>query len=469
MRSFRHLLILLSLAVGLDACARAARVPATIHRSWIEAKSAILPSSRHKSKPRVAPQLRYAAYTATLGVTYGLKVGGVVPLPGDFEPDMSRAPLWLGGGREVAVVGTRAGKGVILGFSGGGLSQQRVVIEDGGPGALAGRLLDVATSADGRMLATAVGSDSRDRLDVNLAETSNPGGVQPIASLEGEFDSAQLNWLSSGNIALLAQAVTPANDESTARTAAVPVSGLYLITIGPDTSMRRLDDIKCPLSPLAFSPNDAFAVAQGRVSTPPALVNVHEESCKGFASGDPLQVIGWAPNSQAFLYRIADQVGVLRFDLLSGHSSTITISSGAAAFASDGTIIAYGSQQLSWRRVISEPTASVKAQIALFDPHQDLITINSLGFATQAALMAQSRMVFSKVSNDTIIDTATPGGTELVRELIEYSYPARAAFILAHGAVRGPITISWSPDGKQIAIVDGDATRRTLAVIVPPK
>ena len=48
-------------------------------------------------------------------------------------------------------------------------------------------------------------------------------------------------------------------------------------------------------------------------------------------------------------------------------------------------------------------------------------------------------------------------------------YPVRAAFVLARGAVRGPIAISWSPDGKQIAIVDGDAAGGTLAVIAPPK
>ena len=469
MRSFLHLLLLFALAAGLSACTPAARIPGTIHKSLIAAKNAVLPSSRRKSKPAVAPPLRYAAHTATLYVTFGLQVAGVAPLPGDFEPDMSRAPLWLDGGREVAVIGTRAGKGVMLGFSGGGLSGRRVVIEDDGAGALRGRLLDIATSADGRILATAVASDSTNRLDVNLADTSSPGGVQPIASLEGEFESAQLAWMGSGHIALFAQAVTPASDELTTQTAAVPVSGLYLITLGPDASIRRLDAVKCPLSLLAFSPNDGFAVAQGAGSATPALVDVHNGSCTKFPSRDPLQIIGWAPNSGAFLYRRGDQGGVFRFDLPTGHSSTIAIASGAAAFASDGTIIAFGSQELSWRRAVAVPTAPVKAQIALFDPHQNLITINSLGFATLPALMAQSTMVFSQVSNDAIIDTAMPGSTELVRELIEYSYPARAAFILARGAVRGPIAISWSPDGKQIAIVDGDATRRTLAVITPPK
>ena len=468
MPSLLKLFFLLAVAVGLTACARTAQVGTGIHKSWTKAWSAAWPSSKGKNKP-AAPQPRYAAHTATLNVTFGLQVAGVAPLPGDFVADMSRPPVWLQGGSEVGVIGTRAGKGAMLGFSGINLSRQRVIIEDGGAGAPEGRLLDVAASAGGDTLATAVAAMSRDRLDVNLADASTPADGHRIASLEGEFESVQLTWLKSGNIALAVQADTPAKASLTTETAAVPVSGLYLITLGPGTSMRRLDGVQCSLSPLAFSPNDAFAVAQGTGSASPAIVDVHEGKCVGFPSETPLQVLGWSPNSAALLYQTAERNGVFRFDRLTGRSDTIAISSGAAGYASDGTIVALGSQELSWRRAVTEPASQVKAQIALLDPHQSLITINSLGFATRPALLAQSTMVFSPVSDNAVIDTAVPGTTGLVREIIEYSYPVRAAFVLARGAVRGPIAISWSPDGKQIAIVDGDAAGGTLAVIAPPK
>jgi hypothetical protein len=483
MRSFLHFLFVLTIAAWVSACARTAEISATIHngisvthnevsttihKSWTAVRSTVSLSSKHK-KHLAAPAPRYAARTATLAVTFGLRVAGVASLPGDFLPDMSRPPLWLRGGTEVGVVGTRAGKGVMLGFSGAHLSRQRVVIEDYGAGAPGGRLFDVAVSADGRTLATVFEAASRDRLDVNLIDASSPAEAHRIASLEGEFDSAQLTWLNSGNIALAARSITLAGGDSTTETAAVPVSGLYLITVGPSASMRRLDGVKCPLSPLAFSPNDAFAVAQGTGSAPPEIVDVHDESCVGLPSDSPLQVLGWAPDSAAFLYRAADRNGVFRFDVLTGRSATIAISSGAAAYASDGTIIALGSQELSWRRAVAEPMSHVKAQIALFDPHQSLTTINSLGFATHPALLAQSTMVFSRISNDAIIDMAIPGAAGPVRLIIEYSYEARAAFVLAHGEVRGPVAISWSPDGKQIAIVDGNAALRALAVIAPPK
>ncbi|MBV8772547.1 MAG: WD40 repeat domain-containing protein [Deltaproteobacteria bacterium] len=302
-----------------------------------------------------------------------------------------------------------------------------------------------------------------------MANISNPGQARRIASLDGEFDSAQLTWLASGKLALAVHALAPKHDKFGSGAATVPVSGVYLITEGQPSSIRRLDGITCPLSALAFSPNDALAVAEGGDDAPPAIIDLRHGKCVSYPSAAPLQVVGWAPNSSAFLYRTADQAGVFRFDLHSGRRSSIAISSGAAAYASDGTIIAFGSQELSWNRAVAQPMAPVKAQIALIDPHQNLITINSLGFVTQPVLLAQSTMIWSRASNDGIIDTAIPGPTELVREIIEYSYPTREAFVLAHGPVRGPIAFSWSPDGKQVAIVDGSENHHTLSVIMPPK
>jgi hypothetical protein len=56
-----------------------------------------------------------------------------------------------------------------------------------------------------------------------------------------------------------------------------------------------------------------------------------------------------------------------------------------------------------------------------------------------------------------------------LRELIEYSYRAGAAFVLATGAAQSPVVMSWSPDGHSLAIVDSTTQLSTLGVIVPPK
>ncbi len=463
MRLRLHLAFLLTVAAGLSACARAAMMAAAIRPSWIPGGRAARVPSKSSSKTVPGPQ-RYAGRTATLNMTVGLQVAGISALPEDFQPDMNRAPLWLDSGSEIGVIGSRSGKGVMLGISGAGLSHQRVVLEDYGTGAPGGKILDVTVNNDGRKLATVSVVPSEDRLDVNVIDTLSADEVQTVASLKGEFEAAQLTWLTNGKLALAVQALTPALTSS-----AVPVSALYVITLGQSPSIRRLDGIKCQLSALAFSPDNAIAVAQGGSSASPAVLDMHRGTCSSFPSAASLQVLGWAPHSETFLYRTADHAGVFRFDVESGRRSTIAVSSGAAGYASDGTIIAVGSQQLSWRRIANGRLGEVKVQVALFDPHQSLITINSLGFATQPALLAQSSMVISPVSNNAIIDTATPGQSGPERELIEYSYPARAAFVLARGVVQGPIGMSWSPDGRRIAIVDGNSTLRTVSVIAPPE
>jgi hypothetical protein len=78
-------------------------------------------------------------------------------------------------------------------------------------------------------------------------------------------------------------------------------------------------------------------------------------------------------------------------------------------------------------------------------------------------------MVFTTASDSAAIDTFVPQPDRLLRELIDYSYPARSAFVLASGTARGPLSMSWSSDGRSLAIVDGDASLAMLTVIIPPR
>jgi len=54
--------------------------------------------------------------------------------------------------------------------------------------------------------------------------------------------------------------------------------------------------------------------------------------------------------------------------LATAQRTVVAISSAAAAYASDGTIVALGNSQLSWKRVALDPGARAKAEIALLDP-----------------------------------------------------------------------------------------------------
>jgi hypothetical protein len=486
MRSSLHALLLIGLAACLAGCARMAKVGAAVKKSWIAAGQPSAPPARPTGQ--VTP--KYAAHTATLGITQGVRVLGVVDLPRDFVPDMNRAPIWLHNGREIAVLGTTGGRSTMLGFSGAGLIERRTIIRDFGPGASRGWLLDVAPSSDGEKLAAAEATSAGLRL--KLSDSSDFSIWHKIAALRGDFASAQLTWLNRTELILATYSSSDTLDQSLVQANGASERCLYSIKLGepgPErstrlhpktgssaaeslasrTSVRRLDQVHCELSRLAFSPDQRLAIAQGEENgAAPALINLQHPKCRLLGLGGRIRVLAWAPKSKAFLYTQASHGGVLKFELDTGRITTIAVSSGAAAYASDGTIIALGSQALSWTRAARQAHAGVKAQIALFDSDNKQITINSLGFVSEPALLAQSTMVFSVASNDALIDLAVTEAGAPRRQIMEYSYRSRAAFVLARGAAHGPVAMSWSQDGKLAAIVDGDAKRHTLTVLAPP-
>jgi hypothetical protein len=181
---------------------------------------------------------------------------------------------------------------------------------------------------------------------------------------------------------------------------------------------------------------------------------------------------GCSPDSSAILYAASagdgKNVGVFRLIVATGQRIVVAVSSLAAAYASDGTIVAMGNGRLSWKRVEQDPGAPAKAEIALLNPLTAEVTINSLGFRTPPAMFARSTMVLTPTSDSAAIDTFVPEAGVLLRELIDYSYPSRSAFVLASGRANGALTMSWS-DGGALAIVDGDAALARLTVLIPPR
>jgi hypothetical protein len=425
-------------------------------------------AARKPHKP--PPKPLYAAHSATLDITYGINVIGIASMPRGFTPDLAHPLMWLRDGPEIAVAGNLQGRTLVIGFSGPRLSNSRVLAEDFGPGAPGGNILDVGVSPDGLMIATAVAEPSQSRLELVINDDVNLGHGHPVASIDGVFDAAQIAWLDNATIALVADAPQAAGGRTGASGGAIPERGLHIITIGPQNSSRYLDRITCPLSRLAFSPNRYFAVGQGGPDAPPAIVDVHDQTCRTLRIGGPIRVLGWNPGSTAFLYSAGygSGGGVFRFDLASGKVAPVAISSGAAAYAGDGTLIAAGNSMLSRKSIALNPNARTKVEVAQFDPHQPELRLNSLGFETTPAMLAASQMVFSQVSGRGIIDMATPGVAGPLRELIEYAYPSKAVFVLAAGAAQGPVTMSWSPDGILFAFVDGTPRLWTLTLLAPP-
>jgi hypothetical protein len=423
--------------------------------------------------PPPPPRPLHIGRTATLDITNGIRVAASSELPRGFVPNPDVPPMWLTQDIGIAVAGSIDGKGIVIGLGGPKMTDLTTIASDYGPGARTGRILAVAASPDGMELATAVADSTANRLNLMLIDSISGGDGHSVASFDGDYRVASMNWIDRDTIAIVIRPPAPPVPLASNIDTIDSESGLNLIGIAGLGSVTRLDKIHCRLASLRISPNRRFAVSAGDSDTAPAIVNLQDQSCAELRVAAPIKVLGWAPDSSAFIYAAREpkssNVGVFRFSLATGVTNLIAVSSSAAAYTSDGTVAAMGNSGLSWKRIARDPDAPAKAEIALINPRTAVVTINSLGFQTPPAMFAQSSMVFTTASDNAAIDTFVPLRDGLLRMLIDYSYPARSAFVLASGTARGPLSMSWSPDGRELAIVDGDASLAMLTVITPPR
>lgn len=414
--------------------------------------------------PPAPPRPLYAGRTATLDITSGITIPGAVAMPPGFTPVPGWDPMWLLRGSAIGVAGRIGDRATVVALSGDKLDTSRQIGHDFGPLASDGRIIQITASPDGAEIATLVAAANPNRLEVVIANVIAESKGAPIATFDGEFTLAALTWISNSTLALTLRAA-PAPPP--------PPDGLYLINITGLGAVTHLDRIKCPMSRIAFSPDRRFAATTGGPDALPVIVDLHSQACASYGPRVPVNVLGWSPDSAALLYAgpvgLNRSPGTFRYDLKSGATRVVAIASTAAAFASDGTLVVLGDNQLSWRRAVERPNGNVKGEIALFSPIASQITINSLGFGTTAAMLANAAMVFTQASDDAAIDFFTPSPRGPFRMLIDYSYPARQAFLLASGLARGPLLMSWSPNGRMLAVLDGDAGHSMLTVIAPPR
>ena len=416
--------------------------------------------------PPPPPRAAFIGHTATLEITGGIAVSAAVELPRGFTPDPAAPPEWLAQGTVVAVRGTLDRKTVVLGYSGEKLSNAATLASDFGAGAATGRIVAAAPNPEGMEIATAVAAADARRIDLMVIDTISGGAGHEVASFDGAERVASLSWIDRATIAIVVYA-------SSANGAANPdngASGLYVVQVSGVGSVTHLEQVGCRLGRLSISPNRRFAVSTGGREAPAAIVDLHTQGCAALHEPAPIRVLGWAPDSSAFLYSTSGgNSGVFRHTVATGRRTLIAVSSAAAAYTSDGTIIAMGNGRLSWKSVARDREVPVKAEIALLNPLTAVVTINSLGFQTPPSMLARSTMVFTPATDSGAIETYVPTAGGLLRELIDYSYPARSAFVLAAGPASGALTMRWANDGSALAIVDGDAAHAMLTVLQPPR
>jgi len=455
MRRLTFIVILLAMAAGAAACA--AKKPAAEQKA----------TAAVKPPPQILPKER----TATLEVATGAKIVARKVLPEGFAPSPPFVPIWLRNGAEIALVGTKAGRTFVVEFDAATLDNPHIVASDFGPGTPGGSIVDVAGSPDGMTLAVAVAEPAANQLDLVLHDVVAQGQGSRIASFPGQFDTVSMSWLDAHTIALaLRAAVTPAPPIAGAPPAAQSFDsgGLFIIETTGLGAVKQVK-LKCPLSHLTWSPNGRFAIGDGAPHTPPVLIDRPRNFCAVLHSRDPIRVLAWSPRSDAFLYSTptANTVATFRYDLATGKSVLIAISSSAAAFITSGDVFALGNQDLTWRRVAEAPAAPVTSELASFTPLAGEVRIVPLGIRTVPAMLAASQMVYTTATDSAALDVIAPGRPGPLRELIAYLLPPRTAFLLASGPALGGLLMSWSPDGKNLAVMDGDEKSSVLTIFSP--
>lgn len=467
-RSFL-ILILALVAAGFSACSTAAEPP----------------------KPAAPP---FVARSTTLEVTNGIKVLTTVEMPNGFAPIAGRAPMWLENGAEIGVVGTEGGHTIVYGLGGPAWRTGRVLAAENGPRAAeAGTIMDVAASPDGLTLATAMVTPDRKHLDVITRDLIATGAGNVITTFDGQYDFVSLNWLNRATIALALRRhpeppienrpnpearkkpeQTDDRIEPDAEPPTNPADGLQLLVITGAGSVAPLK-LSCSMSALSWSEHGVYAVGQGDADAAPIIIDRRKSTCTRFHVREPIHVIDWDSDDEGtFLYVGGDpthnSIGVYRYDIATGAEKLMGVSTAAASFSDGGDVVALGNQKLTFRGAIEHPAEPVLAQVAISQPDQSEVDLKSLGFNTVPAMLAQSTMSYSKKSDDAAMQIYAPSLPVPWRKIVSYSLRTDSAFLLAAGPAHGTVTMSWAPQGRWVAILDGDiSTGTVLSVLVPPR
>ena len=215
---------------------------------------------KHEQQPKPLPVVNH---TATMDLTPGIKIDGLVELPPGFTPIVGQPPIWTRRTQEIALTGSLQGQTRVLGFSGPGFRHFRLIAADGGPGARRGKIVALAGSPDGMTLAIAEARP--ESVEIVLRYLISDTGESTVATFDGKFNAVSLKWLSTGILAV----------GLSGRPADAPESMgmIYRMHVAGAVSTKEVR-LTCEPSTMVFSPGGGLAVGEGDQNTPPSLFNI---------------------------------------------------------------------------------------------------------------------------------------------------------------------------------------------------
>jgi len=461
-------------------------MPIVIATAMLVAASALTASRYARiwaAEGNPAPPLAQA--TTPLGAK--VPVIATIPMPPGFISEGWPA-LWFQGG-ELAVIGRQSGRIIVLGFSGIDFQQRRVLAPGDGPDERDRVILDLAENPKQTTLATAIGDPEDGHIDVTVRNVSEDQPARQLARIEGRFSAAGLSWIDFATLALglVPQPPSPeatptsgsqASPTPTPARAAV-AAGLYAVSLHRGWPVTKIN-LHCArpvdFTHTVWSPDGRYAIVDS-AAPPPILIDRISLECKdlNIPAGQRFRLMGWNQNSDRFLYAAAPAgnylnglSGFFEYDLGSGQSRMIAAPAAAAIYIQGGTIAALGNRNLNPGLIAKSPDMLLAAEIALIDPHPSRIVIAPLGFNTRAVTLLNGSLAYSRIAEELAIQLFLPGAGGDIPVIVSFfpqTLKARPVAVAKAGSI---LSVSWSPLGDLLAVLDASAAPPVLTVLSPP-
>jgi len=162
-------------------------------------------------------------------------------------------------------------------------------------------------------------------------------------------------------------------------------------------------------------------VGEGNESTPAVIVDRAAGTCQRIGVRAPIRVLDWTHDGKSFLFEETNkdnETGTYRYDIASHSARLVAIGTGAAVFVGDDDILALGNSTLNFRKIRNAPMEPTRAEIAVSNERNSEVEVDSLGFNTTPAMLAESRMIYATENHLAAITTFTPTRSGPIRQLI---------------------------------------------------
>ena len=256
-------------------------------------------------------------------------------------------------------------------------------------------------------------------------------------------------------------------------------AGLYTVTLHRDWRIRKIK-LNCArqmdFTHTVWSPDGRHAVVDS--GAPPAmLIDRISLECVplNVPYGRRFHLVGWSLDSTRFIYALTSPNGYLgnltgffEYEVDNGQVRVIASPAAAAAYVGGGLIAALGNRRLNARLIASSPDLILSAELALVDTRQSNITIAPLGFDTPAAALLNGGMVYSQLSEELAVQLFFPnpaGGVPLIVAFFPQTKKVRPIVTAKPGTI---LSMSWSPIGDLLAVLDVSANPPLITVLSPP-